>query len=635
MVLLGEQSVRFVCRWMLGRFGVGLCFSVTGWMLVAPESSFAQSVSFASAIEIPTGHAPNSVAVGDFNKDGRDDLAVASTADNALSVHLADGPGSFRPPTHWSVGSAPVSVAVGDFNSDGNPDVASANADSGTVSILFGDGLGEFAPALHCQVGSSPYAVAAGDVDRDGKTDLVAANFFGNSVSVLISDGTESCGTLATYSTGAGTTDVAIADPADPAIRDLNRDGKPDLVSANFYSNSVSVLLGNGTGSFGPASDFPAGDGATFVAIGDLNQDGKPDLAVATAYAPSVSILLGNGQGAFAVPIPIPVLAGPQSVEIEDFNRDGKPDLAVIYTMTNVVSILSGNGDGTFGTAMNCTGGGGPSDFDRLATGDFNQDDKPDLAVVNTSEHSVSILLNTTVTAAGSKPDLSVYSLSASIAGAYISVSDVQRNNGTLWAGPSVASFYFAANPSLPTAGTLIGTRDVSGIAAGRYNSATTKFAIPDATPTGTYYVCAYTDSGGAVDELDEQNNARCTGTTYLIGPDLTVSTVTATKSGASLYVSDGQRNIGSRGTAGPFTVAFYLSLDTTFDAGDGFLGSRSVSSLAGGGTTDSKTTRFTIPDGIAPASYRVLAVSDVGNAVIELNESNNSKSTTGTYRLP
>lgn len=589
--------------------------------------SDAQTPTFGSPIVFPTGMTPHAVAIGDFDRDGVPDLAVASAGDNTISVYLADGVGAFRLRTDWSVGTAPVSVATGDFNGDSNPDLAAANSQSASVSVLFGRGNGEFEPAIHCAVGNSPYSVAVGDLNRDGKDDLAAPSFFDNSVRVLISDGTNPCQASAGYPAGSGTASVAIGD--------LNRDGKPDLATANFYSNSVSILLGDGAGGFGEAHEFPAGDGATFVAIGDLNQDGKPDLAVATAYVPSVSILFGNGLGGFAAPVQVPVLAGPQSVKIDDFNRDGKPDLAVAFTTGSVVSILPGNGDGTFGPTMNCLGGGGPSDFDRLGVGDFNQDGKPDLAVVDTSANTVSLLLNTTTIAAGAEPDLSVYSLSASIAGAYISISDVERNSGAGWAGPSVVSFYFAVNPNAPAAGTLIGTRDVPGLAGGgQYSSTTTKLAIPDATPKGTYYVCAFSDSGEAVVELDETNNTRCTTTTYLIGPDLTVSTLSATKAGGALYVSDTQRNAGNRGT-GAFIVTFYLSLDAAVGPGDTFLGSRSLAGLAGGGTSDSKTTRFSIPSGMAVGYYRVLAVTDSGAAVAELNEGNNTKATTGAYPVP
>jgi subtilase family serine protease len=231
-------------------------------------------------------------------------------------------------------------------------------------------------------------------------------------------------------------------------------------------------------------------------------------------------------------------------------------------------------------------------------------------------------------------PDLTVWGVSASLASTYITISDTVRNIGNRWADPSVVSFYFAANPSAPTAGTLIGARSVSGINGGsQYNSATTKFPIPDSTPTGTYYVCAASDSSGIVGELDESNNTRCTASTFVIGPDLIVFSLTAVKSGGRLYVADTQRNMGNR-LAEASTVSFYLSFNTVLDAGDTPLGSRSVPNLAGGGALNSKTTPFPIPTGIAPGARYLIAISDSGTAVTELNEGNNSRYG-GPYAIP
>jgi subtilase family serine protease len=231
-------------------------------------------------------------------------------------------------------------------------------------------------------------------------------------------------------------------------------------------------------------------------------------------------------------------------------------------------------------------------------------------------------------------PDLTVSSLAASISGTNITITDIERNTGNRAANPSVTSFYFAANPNTPTSGTLIGTRSVPGIAAGAQSSAATLFAIPDATPTGTYYVCAASDSGAVVAEFDEGNNTRCTAGTSVIGPDLIVHALMATKAGGTLSVTDMQRNLGNR-RAAVFTVSFYLSVNTVFDAADRFLGSRSVPSLAGGGAVSSNMTTASIPAGMASGRYYVLAISDSGNVVAELNEANNSKATAGTYPIP
>src|SRR5262249_19399457 len=142
------------------------------------------------------------------------------------------------------------------------------------------------------------------------------------------------------YGTGSSPRSVAIAD--------LNADGRPDLVVANYNSNSVSVLLGIGDGKFGLKTDYGTGTGPSSVAIADLTRDGRPDLAVADSISNSVSVLLGPGDGTFALHVDYFTGSGPGSVAIADFNADGRPDLATANSTYSNVSVLLGNGDGTF-----------------------------------------------------------------------------------------------------------------------------------------------------------------------------------------------------------------------------------------------------------------------------------------------
>ncbi len=309
-----------------------------GLFLPVPVS-FGQSVSFSPATNFGVGDGPVSLAIGDLNGDGKPDLAVANSSTNNVSILLGNGAGSFGLATNFSAGASPISVAIGDLNGDGRPDLAVANHHSGYVSILLGNGDGTFGAATNYAVGAlgyGPYFVAIGDLNGDGKPDLVTANVSGDNVSVLLGDGTGSFGLATNFNVGNGPTSVAIGD--------LNGDGKPDLAAVNFASSTVSVLLGDGTGSFGLATNFSVGSSLAqiSVAIGDLNGDGKPDLATPNS-APNndnVSVLLGDGTGSFGLATNFNVGPGPIFVAIGDLNGDGKPELATANQRGDTVSIL-------------------------------------------------------------------------------------------------------------------------------------------------------------------------------------------------------------------------------------------------------------------------------------------------------
>jgi hypothetical protein len=266
-------------------------------MVCFVATAFSQSVSPVSFQVAPTyaaGSGPSSVAVGDFNGDGKPDLAVTNRESNNVSVLLGNGDGTFQAAVNYGAGSGPVSVAVGDFNGDGKPDLAVANSDFssgiGNVSVLMGKGDGTFQAAVNYAAGSHPGFVAVGDFNGDGKPDLAVTNQFSG-------DGS-----------GSG-------------------------------SNNVSVLMGKGDGTFEAAVNYAAGSVPAFVAVGDFNGDGKPDLAVANGGSNNVSVLLGKGDGTFQTAVNYAVGAYPALVALGDFNGDGKPDLAVANSGSNDVSV--------------------------------------------------------------------------------------------------------------------------------------------------------------------------------------------------------------------------------------------------------------------------------------------------------
>src|SRR6267143_1581467 len=229
-----------------------------------------------------------------------------------------------------SVGRNPTSVTAGDFNGDGKLDLAVTNSGSYSVSVLLGNGDGTFRAAANYGVGFLPLSVTSGDFNGDGKPDLAVANQGSNNVSVLLGNGDGTFQTAVSYSVGSH--------PVSGTRGYFNGDGKPALAVATPGSNNVRILLGNGDGTFQAAVSYGVGY-PTSVTAGDFNGDGKPDLAVTNPGSNNVSILLGNGDGTFQAATSYLAGSNPVSVVSADFNGDGKPDIAVVNSGSNTVSV--------------------------------------------------------------------------------------------------------------------------------------------------------------------------------------------------------------------------------------------------------------------------------------------------------
>jgi len=269
-----------------------LRFVVAVGLLAAAEPTYAQCpLSFASASNYAVGSFPRSVAVGDFNADGRPDLAIANFSSNNVSILLGIAPpnaGTFQPAVNYAVGTNPGSVAVADFNADGRPDLAVANRFSNNVSVLLGNANGTFQPAINYAVSGGPVSVAPGDFNADGRPDLAVANQFNNNVSILLRNIDGTFQPAVSYAVGSL--------PQLVAVGDFNADGRPDLVTANFSIGNVSILLGNANGTFQGAINYAVGVNSVSVAVGDFNADGRPELAVAN-FGGNVSVLLNTNTG--------------------------------------------------------------------------------------------------------------------------------------------------------------------------------------------------------------------------------------------------------------------------------------------------------------------------------------------------
>ncbi|HVW66935.1 MAG TPA: FG-GAP-like repeat-containing protein [Candidatus Peribacteraceae bacterium] len=264
---------------------------------------------------------------------------------------------------------------------------------------------GIFATKVDYTTGVSPISVAAGDLNGDGDPDIVAANYTSGTISVFLNNGSGTFASKVDYTTGSN--------PFSVAIGDLNGDGKPDIAVANYSSTTVSVFLNKGNGTFAAKVDYTTGSNPYSVAIGDLNGDGKSDIAVTNHTSNTVSVFLNKGDGTFASKVDYTTGSQPHSVAIGDINGDGKADLAVANQGSNSVSVFLNKGEGTFATKVDYTTGTFPNS---VAIGDLNGDGKSDLAVANYTSSTVSAFLNTGTGSFATKVDYTTGSNPFSVA---------------------------------------------------------------------------------------------------------------------------------------------------------------------------------------------------------------------------
>jgi hypothetical protein len=336
---------------------------------------------------------PEAIAVGDFNRDSAPDFAVTNSGTDNVSVLLSGTGTSFRPTAGSPVpaGANPRSIAAGDFNGDSYRDLAVANNGSNDVSILLGGAGGAFTQAAGSPVsaGNAPFSVTVGDFNGDSRADLAVANIGSNDVTILLGNGSGG------FATAAGSPIPVGGGPVWVTVCRFNGDALPDLAVANLTSNDVSILLGNGAGGFAPAagSPVPVGAGPISVAVGDFNGDSRADLVVGNSSSDDVSILLGNGAGSFLSAPGSPVPAGnyPHMVAVGDFNRDSRADVAVVNYESDNFSILLGNGSAGFAPAPGSPFAVGTCP-ESIAIADFNGDSHLDVVVANEHSGNLSLL---------------------------------------------------------------------------------------------------------------------------------------------------------------------------------------------------------------------------------------------------
>jgi hypothetical protein len=352
------------------------------------------------------GQVPFDGALADFNGDGHLDLAVPNWSClgrdtcpiGTASVLLGNGDGTLQAAQNFPAGRGPEGIAAGDFDSDGILDLVVTNSgspftipsDLGNVSFLRGHGDGTFEAPRNFAAGHRPHAVVVADFNLDGRPDLAVANRSSSDISIFLGRGDGTFEVGGRY--GIDRT------PLDVAISDFDGDGKTDIVTANADSESVSVLRGTGDGSFQPAVNYATGLWPVSVAVADFNGDGVRDLAVTNSGGRSVdnpgslSVLPGNGDGTFGTARNVAAGVGPYGVTDGDFNGDGTVDLAVT-TIDGSVMIFAGAGDGSFDREPEYATGANPG---TVLAADFDEDGRLDLATVNEGSDDVSLLINNT-----------------------------------------------------------------------------------------------------------------------------------------------------------------------------------------------------------------------------------------------
>jgi len=341
-----------------------------------------------TASTVNAGANPTLLATGDFNGDGKLDVAVANTSTHSIQIMLGNGDGTFLTGASFSIGtgttSQPSSMVVADFNDDGKADLAVGVSPDSIVQIFLGDGTGNFTLVNTLSSVVNPVSLAVADFDQDGFTDLAVANGQENTVSVFLGRGNGSFwGTSTPQAPG-------LSGPVQIVVSDFNNDGVSDLMIVNAKNNTITTLPGRGIGAFGnPAAALTLPSTPSAIAVGDFNGDNKMDVAVVSQGSDNVTIYLGNGNNTFQAGVPYATGTGPVSIAVADVNGDGILDIVTANSAAGTVSVLLGSGGGAFAAHHDFATSAGPQS---VVIGNFNNNGKLDFATADAVSNVVTIL---------------------------------------------------------------------------------------------------------------------------------------------------------------------------------------------------------------------------------------------------
>ena len=548
-------------------------------------------ISFSAKTDYSTGASsgPHAITTGLINADGFTDIITANRFNSKISVLLGVGDGTFSTQTSFNTGNTPQSITTGDINGDSKLDLVTANNFSnndipGNVSVFLGNGNNSFITKPVVATQNGPVSVILGNFNAGNNIDIATANYGSNSVSIFLGNGNGTFIAATNFATGSG--------PKSVAMGDVNGDGFLDLATANFSavsaSDRLSLLLGNGDGSFKAPTYLTSGTKPFSLIMADINGDGKKDLISANYNSANVSILLGNGNGTFQSATSASTGTRPVSVAAADLDGDGKIDLAVANSYNNIVSpinsisLLAGNGDGTFKTAVNFTTGTRPY---CVTIADINGDSKPDIATANEGSDNISVFLNTTNNPSNFAGQ--TYTVDATAPTIAITSDKTALKSGetaTITFTLSEASSTFIEADISITSGTL------SNFTGSGTSYTATFTPTANITTTATFNVLAntFTDTAG---------NNNTAATQLSINIDTAAPTITITSSASALKSGE---------TA---TITFTLSeISANFTASDITTVGGTLSTLTQGSGNTYTATFTPTNNSTTPATFNVLA---------------------------
>jgi hypothetical protein len=469
----------------------------------------APAATFAAVVNYGAKGIPRAIVVADVNGDGKPDLLMANNSSAPISVLLGTGNGTFGTATTYgsSANGFAFDLAVADVNGDGKLDILTANPSTGTVGVLLGSGTGTFGTTTTFSTGAggNPESLALADVNGDGKLDILTANPGNDTVGLLLGSGTGTFGTATTFSTGAG------SNPRKIVVADVNTDGQLDLLTLNGGTYNVGVLLGTGTGTFGAVATYSTGGSQSQlsdIAVADVNGDGKPDLLATNYGTDEAAILLGTGRsvgtfgGGFTT-VSTGTDSAPLGVTVADVNGDGKLDL---LTANQGPLFRGSQGTSSVGVLL----GNGNGSFGATTTLAIGNSNFLDIAAADVNSDG--------------KPDL----LTANYFNSTVSV----LLNTTVYATPALTSLSPASGPVGATV-TLTG-QNLTGATAVSFNgTAATTFSVVNAT-TITATVPAGATSGNVTVTTPGGTNSGVTFTVTTNGPVPASPTFTLQAPGAA-----------------------------------------------------------------------------------------------------